>query len=160
MAKIANMIDSITGADEEAQKQKERFSFLQKMALAKCEEFKSDLEKTAFGDKSKIEIGGGRFFKYYSGQHVDIHSQANERIQETINSFFRGNDEDIKNGFQSLISGALETLINTSSIGEDQEDMFFIYPENNAVVRLDVKAYKYTFTKKGIIADCENIFCR
>ncbi len=105
MAKIANMIDSITGADEEAQKQKEQFSFLQKMALAKCEEFKSDLEKTAFGDKSKIEIGGGRFFKYYSGQHVDIHSQANERIQETINSFFRGNDEDIKNGFQSLISG-------------------------------------------------------
>ena len=55
---------------------------------------------------------------------------------------------------------ALETLINISSIGEDQEDMFFIYPENNAVVRLDVKAYKYTFTKKGIIADCENIFCR
>ena len=55
---------------------------------------------------------------------------------------------------------ALETLINTSSIREDQEDMFFIYPENNAVVRLDVKAYKYTFTKKGIIADCENIFCR
>ena len=70
MAKIANMIDSITGADEEAQKQKEQFSFLQKMALAKCEEFKSDLEKTAFGDKSKIEIGGGRFFKYYSGYFI------------------------------------------------------------------------------------------
>lgn len=30
MAKIANMIDSITGADEEAQKQKEQFFFYKK----------------------------------------------------------------------------------------------------------------------------------
>lgn len=37
--------------------------------------------------------------------------------------------------------------------------MFFIYPENNAIVRVDVKAYKYKFSSKGIIAECENVFC-
>lgn len=158
MAKIANMINSITGADEEAQKKKEQFAFLQKMAQAKCAEFKADLEKGALGDKNKIEIGGGRYFKYYMGQHVDLHSGANERISETVDSFFRGK-EGLKDGFKSLINGALETLINDTTIGEKQEDMFFVFPENNAIVRMDVKAYKYSFSKKGFIADCENVFC-
>lgn len=158
MAKIANMINEITGADEEAQKKKEQFAFLQKMAQAKCAEFKADLEKGALGEKNAIEIGGGRYFKYYSGQHVDLHSGANERINESIDSFFKGK-EGLKDGFRNLISGALEVLINDTTIGEKQEDMFFVFPENNAIVRLDVKTYKYNFSRKGLVAECENVFC-
>lgn len=158
MAKIAHKISELLGNDEETRKKKEQFAFLQKMAQAKCAEFKADLEKGALGDKNKIEIGGGRYFKYYMSQHVDLHSGANERISEAVDSFFRGKD-GLKDGFKNLINGALETLINDTTIGETQEDMFFVFPENNAIVRMDVKAYKYSFSNKGLIADCENVFC-
>lgn len=158
MAKIAQKINELLGNDEETRKKKEQFAFLQKMAQAKCAEFKAELEKGALGDKNKIEIGGGRYFKYYSAQHVDLHSGANERIGEAVDSFFKGK-EGLKDGFKNLITGALEVLINDTTIGEKQEDMFFIFPENNAVVRLDVKTYKYTFSNKGLVADCENVFC-
>lgn len=158
MAKIVDMINTLTGANEAEQKKREQFTLLQKMAEAKCAEFKAELEKTALGDKNKTEIGGGRYFRYYSAQHVDISSEINDRINETINSFFKGK-EGMKEGFQNLIRTSLDALINHTTIGEKTEDMFFIYPENNAIVRLDVKAYKYSFSQKGLIADCENIFC-
>ena len=37
--------------------------------------------------------------------------------------------------------------------------MFFVYPENFAIVRVDVKCYKYCFSSTGIIANTENVFC-
>lgn len=44
-------------------------------------------------------------------------------------------------------------------MGEHEEKMFFIYPENFAIVRVDVKCYKYCFSSSGIIANTENVFC-
>ena len=34
-----------------------------------------------------------------------------------------------------------------------------MFPENYSIVRVDVKAYKYTFSTKGVLAkDVENVF--
>lgn len=158
MAKIKNMINGITGADEEAYKKREQFIFLQKMAQTKCAEFKADLENKILEDKNKIEIGEGGFVQYYSAQYADIHLCANEFIDEAVDSFFRG-PECLKDDFKKLISGALEDLINDTTIGEKQEDMFFIYPEYYAVIKLDVKVYKYNLSGNEMVADCENVFC-
>ena len=60
MAKIDKMIKGLTGQTEEEQRLKEQFSFLQKMARAKCETFESEL-KVMLSNKETagaIEIGG------------------------------------------------------------------------------------------------------
>ena len=72
--------------------------------------------------------------------------------------FFNGEDE-VKQGFQKLIKTALDTLIGNTAMGEHEEKMFFIYPENFAIVRVDVKCYKYCFSSSGVIANTENVFC-
>lgn len=158
MAKVAKIIDNLTGSDEEILEQKEQFKFLQTMGETKCAQFKAELEKNALGEHKQIEIGGGRYIQYYQECHIDLHSGANDSIDEALKGFFKGK-EGLKDGFHALISTAIDSLINETVMGETTRDMFFVYPENNAIVRLDVKAYVYRFTKKGLIADCENLFC-
>lgn len=159
MAKIADKINELTGNDENTQKMREQFEFLQKMASAKTAEFKAELEKMYLGNGTdKTQVTGNRSIRFYSAQHVDLHTGCDAAIDEAVKSFFEGST-GIKNGFMKLISCALDTLIGNSSIGEHQEDMFFIYPENNAIVRIDVKTYKYSFSKGGFISNCENVFC-
>lgn len=159
MATIAKKIDDVTGQTQNGAAIKEQFQFLQKMADAKCAEFKAELEKMYMGDGTeKTQIVGNRAMRYYMNQHVDIKSGCSEAIDNAVNSFFKGN-AGLKDGFKSLISAGLQTAINSTSIGESKEDMFFVYPENLAIVRLDVKWYKYSFSNKGLIADCENVFC-
>lgn len=158
MAKVAKIIDKFTGNTEAELEKKEQFKFLQSMGETKCAQFKAELEKNALGEHQKTEVGGGRYIQYYQECHIDLHSGANESIDEALNSFFKGK-EGIKEGFHALISTAIDALINETVMGETSRDMFFVYPENNAIVRLDIKAYVYRFTKKGLIADCENLFC-
>lgn len=158
MAKVAKIIDNLVGSDETLSEKKEQFKFLQTMGETKCDQFKAELEKNALGERKQTEIGGGRYVKYYQECHIDLHSGANDSIDEALNSFFKGK-EGLKDGFHALISTAIDSLINETVMGETTRDMFFVYPENNAIVRLDVKAYVYKFTKKGLIADCENLFC-
>lgn len=158
MAKVAKIIEDLTGADEAELEQKEQFKFLQTMGETKCDQFKAELEKNALGEHQKTEIGGGRYTQYYQECHIDLHSGANDSINEALNSFFKGK-EGMRDGFRALISAAIDSLINETVMGETTRDMFFVYPENNAIVRLDVKAYVYRFTKKGLIANCENLFC-
>ena len=159
MAKIISKIDEITGKTEQDQILKEQFSFLQKMAQAKCEQFEAEL-KSMFtsGGTSECEVVGNRAIAYYKCQHVDIKAGCGTAIREAINMFFSGGD-DVKNGFQKIVETALDTLIGNTSMGEHEEKMFFVYPENFAIVRVDVKCYKYCFSSSGVIAKSENVFC-
>ena len=159
MAKIVNKIDEITGKTEQERMLKEQFGFLQKMAQAKCDQFESEL-KSMFtnGGTAECEVVGKRAIAYYNCQHVDIKVGCDAAIKDAIDMFFNGEDE-VKQGFQKLIKTALDTLIGNTAMGEHEEKMFFIYPENFAIVRVDVKCYKYCFSSSGIIANTENIFC-
>ena len=104
------------------------------------------------------EVVGNRAIAYYKCQHVDIKAGCGTAIREAINMFFSGGD-DVKNGFQKIVETALDTLIGNTSMGEHEEKMFFVYPENFAIVRVDVKCYKYCFSSSGVIAKSENVFC-
>ena len=159
MAKIANKITELTGNDETINKAREQFTFLQKMAQAKCAEYEAKLKDMLSGNgREKCEVVGNRAINYYKSQHVDIKVGCDKAIEEAVNSFFKGKS-GVKEGFQKLVTCALSTLIGNTAIGEYEDEMFFIYPENNAIVRVDVLAYKYTFTNSGIIGNCENVFC-
>lgn len=159
MAKISKLIDDITGETEDEQRMREQFTFLQKMAEAKSETFETELKMMLSSETiSKVEIVGKRAFRYYNSQHVNISENCDDAITGAIDDFFQGKD-GVKDGFQKIVKQGISGLIGNKSIGEKVEHMFFVYPENNAIVRVDVKAYKYTFSKKGILAkDVENVF--
>ncbi|GEM_PF-1051869 len=159
MAKIVDMIDGITGKTEKDLQMKEQFGFLQKMAQAKCEQFRGELQNMFLsGGTKELEIVGNRAMSYHDMQHVNLSSKSSDSIKNAIEMFFKGK-EGVIEGFKSIVETALDTLIGNSSMGEYEEKMFFVYPENFAIVRVDVKFYKYTFSSKGIIAETENIFC-
>lgn len=160
MAKISKLIDDITGKTEKDQEMRERFSFLQKMAEGKSAQFKDELRvmlsnKTASG---QIEVVGDVAYEYHSSQHVNIGTSCDNAIMEAVDSFFKGSS-GLKDGFATLVKQGLSGLIGNTSLGETSEDMFFVYPENYAIVRADVKAYRYNFSSKGLLADdVENVF--
>lgn len=159
MAKIVTKIKDITGTTEQDRIMKEQFNLLQKMAQAKCDQYKSELKSmfTSNGT-SECEIVGNRAIRYNDGQHVNISAECDQAIKDAIDAFFHG-EEDVKQGFQKIIRAAIDTLIGNTAIGEQEEKMFFIYPENFTIVRVDVKCYKYSFSSTGVIANTENIFC-
>ena len=159
MAKITRMIDGIIGTTEADEKRREQLTSLQKMAKAKSDAFEAELKKMlAVESLGRVEIIGGRAFRYRNGQHANISHNCDEAIREAIDDFFKGKS-GIKDGFQKIVKQGISGLIGDTSIGETEDHMFFVYPENNAVVRADVKAYKYTFSSKGLLVDdVENVF--
>ena len=70
---------------------------------------------------------------------------------EAVNEFFKGKS-GVKQGFKAIVKQGLSGLIGDTTIGETTENMFFVFPENYSIVRVDVKAYKYTFSTKGVLA--------
>lgn len=160
MAKISKLIDELKGKTEEEIRTREQYCFLQKMASAKSETFENRL-KLKLSDKEavgELAIVGDKAFDYRSGQHVNISPHCDDAIAGAIDEYFEGS-EGVKAGFRILVKQGLSRLIENTSIGEIEDTLVFVYPENCAIVRVDVMAYQYTFSSKGILAnDVENVF--
>ena len=89
---------------------------------------------------------------------MNISQQCDDAIAGAVDEFFKGG-KGVKAGFQKLVKQGLSGLIGNTSIGETEEKMFFVFPENYSIVRVDVMAYKYTFSSKGVLANnVENVF--
>ncbi len=160
MAKISKMIDDLTGKTEEEQRIKEQFSFLRKMARAKSEVFENELKlMLASGSTgSPLEIVGDKAFEYHHGEHINISNGCDDAIMDAVNEFFKGKS-GVKEGFKTLVKHGLSGIIGDTTIGETEDKMFFVFPENYSIVRVDVKAYKYTFSSKNIFAkEVDNVF--
>lgn len=160
MAKISKMIDDLTGKTEEEQRIKEQFSFLQKLARAKSETYENQLKAmlASSGKDSTLEIVGSKAFEYHTGQHVNISNTCDDAIMEAVDEFFKGK-KGVKEGFRTLVKHGLSGLIGDTTIGETEDKMFFVFPENYSIVRVDVMAYKYTFSSKNIFAkEVDNVF--
>lgn len=160
MVKITSMIDNLTGQDAEKQRTREQFAFLQKMARAKSQVFEHELKlmlaSSAHGES--LEIVGSKAFEYHHGQHVNITKSCDDAIMDAVNEFFKGK-AGVKEGFKTIVKHGLSGIIGDTTIGEVEDSMFFVFPENYSIVRVDVKAYKYTFSSKDIFAkDVENVF--
>ncbi|QOS67055.1 hypothetical protein GS424_010915 [Eggerthella guodeyinii] len=160
MAKISKLIDELKGKTEEEIRTREQYCFLQKMASAKSETFENRLKLKLSKEETAgaPEIVGGRAYEYHSGQHVNISQQCDDAVPKEIAEFFKGSEE-VKAGFQKLVKKGLSGPINDTSIGETEETKSFVFPENYAIVRVDVTAYKYAFSSEDVLANnVENVF--
>lgn len=160
MAKITKFIDDVSGKTEKEQAMRERFTFLQKMAEGKSAQFKDELRVMLSNKASKgqIEVVGDVAYEYRSGQHINISTACDDAIMGAVSDFFKGS-AGLKDGFGKIVRQGLSGLIGNTSLGETAEDMFFVFPENYSIVRVDVKAYRYNFSSKGLLVDdVENVF--
>ena len=160
VAKISMLIYDLTGKTEEEIRMRDQYSFLQKMASAKSETFENRLKLMLSNKESvgELEIVGDKAFEYRNGQHVNISRTCDDAIMGAIDEYFKGGKE-VKAAFQKLVKQGLSGLIRDMSIGETEEKLVLVYPENYSIVRVDVMAYKYTFSSKGVLAkDVENLF--
>lgn len=159
MAEISKVINAFSGATEEEVRNKERLSFIQKMAQSKSDLYECKLKDMfATGVKCGLEIVETEPKEYHSGQHVNISDNCDEALSKLVDKYFQGKDT-VKRGFCSLVKSGFSKLISDTTIGETEDKKCFVYPENNSLIRVDVMAYKYTFSASGVIAkDIDNIF--
>ncbi|MRX81418.1 hypothetical protein [Eggerthella guodeyinii] len=153
MAKISKMIDDLTGKTEEEMRLKEQLVFLQKMASAKSEIFENRLKRmlSTPEELGELEIVGGRALEYHSGQHVNISQQCDDAVAEEIVEYFKGSPE-IKACFQKFVKRGLSGLMGDMSIGEIEKSLVFVCSEDYSIVRVDIIAYKYTFSSRDVLA--------
>ncbi|QOS67054.1 hypothetical protein GS424_010910 [Eggerthella guodeyinii] len=160
MTKISEMIDDIKGRTEEDVRARQQLVFLQKMACAKSKELEGRIatmlsDEKAVGD---VAIMGGGAYEYHSEQHVNISRQCDDAVPKEIAEFFKGSEE-VKACFRAIVKQGLSGPINDTSIGETEETKSFVFPENYAIVRVDVTAYKYAFSSEDVLANnVENVF--
>ena len=62
-------------------------------------------------------------------------------------------------GLTTMINGALNAVLGSSSGGEMEKQDFHVVFANNSLVRIDYLIYKYEFSSKGIKKIAKNAFC-
>ena len=154
MAQIRALIDQ---SNESAAR--EQLQVLLVAAEGKLTEYKSEIDDMfRFPEKLGIvQIVGNRSVASYNEYRANITEGVDEQINSIIDSFFSGAG-GIKDGFRSLIKVGLNTILGNQTIGQWEQQWFTVVPDNNALVRVDVKCWRWNFTSEGVISRCKNVF--
>lgn len=147
--------------DKEQQKQREQLDFLLNTAKTKMALYKTELERMFLDPEAvgAVQIVGKRALNYYQEYRANVSSSIDSEITQVIDQFFTGSKDGIKEGFKTLIQIGLKTLLGDSSSGEQEVQQFYVVEEHNAIIRVDVKFWRYNFSATGIISSCQNAFC-
>jgi hypothetical protein len=160
---LTKVLQDLSGASEEEQAQKERLELLLVAAKAKLRGYKDEINANFMnpGQVDKIQVPGHRAIRSFEQYHVATKSELNDQVKDhldrAIDAFFSigGKDTDtkdaVKSGITSLISMGLDGFIGSTEVGETEERIFVIVPENNAFIRADIACWKYTFEQHKII---------
>ncbi|EJT98700.1 hypothetical protein DACRYDRAFT_17883 [Dacryopinax primogenitus] len=137
----------LAGDKQNKQELEEQLSFLVRLATAKLDKYQADLEAVFMTDDPRNSHRGGipgfRALRWERAYDVDISKDSNE----------------------TLVTGALDVFLGNGHAGEHEEQKFFIFMQHNAIIRIDVKIWRYNFVSKGVMGEKENtdggadIFC-
>lgn len=162
MGSITQMLKDASGATADEQAQKERLEMLLKLAKTKIQTYRDKIEMNFSnpGTIDKIQIPGIRAMRYIEQYHVASKQGLDEKVQDhmtaAIDAFFSiGGDgstkKAVQDGVKSLISTALSGFIGTTEVGESEQIIFVVVPENNAFIRADIACWKYHFDQHKFI---------
>lgn len=156
---MADLIKKIT-EDKDA-KTKQQLELLKSAARAKLSGFELVLKEQFRNPdaEKKVAVVGNRAVFWNQQYRINTSSGVSDAINGMIDQFFTGTDQSLKAGFQNMVKIGLQSLLGNAQAGELQDEKFFIVPEYNAFVRVDVKMWRYNFTSTGIISDIEDAFC-
>lgn len=162
MGSISKMLKDVSGADADEKEQKERLEMLLKLAKTKIQTYKDKIEMNFSNPASidKVQIPGIRAMRYIEQYHVATKEGLDDKISDhmdaAIDAFFSiGGEGDTKkavqSGVKSLISTALSGFIGSTEVGESEQQIYVVVPENNAFVRADIACWKYHFEQHKFI---------
>ncbi|KAF5642404.1 uncharacterized protein FTJAE_3561 [Fusarium tjaetaba] len=179
---ISALIESNQADDENERKKKEQLELLMKLADARLDTFQHELEQMFLDRESAMHtrVPGRRALRFERRFVVDAESTPGKGVEDAVDAFFGMSDTGTKgalNGFKSVVKNGLSTILGDSSAGESYDKKFFICvkqyvnsiplsqkPRNadmglssNAIVRVDMYTYKYTFANEGVIDVHKNI---
>ncbi|KZT60137.1 hypothetical protein CALCODRAFT_150977 [Calocera cornea HHB12733] len=177
-AAIATLRDTIVAGDKQnKQELAEQLTFLISMANAKLDKYQADLESMFMTENPKTSRRGGipgyRALRWERAYNVTIEKDSKvlqTKIGGIIDSFFGAKDPktgesefNIQEGFKTLVSGALDVFLGNGRAGEHEEQKYFIFMQHNAIIRIDVKLWRYNFVTQKVMGEQENvvayIFC-
>ena len=139
----------------------ERLELLRKCCQERIHSYKIEMEQQKLEDQEK-EVSYsivGRPISYISQYHINIHDGINQEIEDAIGDLFSFKTESLKQALSVMVKSTLKELIVSATVGEDAAEAFYIVPYNNAIVRVDFRAWKYNFVSQGVIGDTRNAFC-
>ncbi|QRV73667.1 hypothetical protein RhiJN_01681 [Ceratobasidium sp. AG-Ba] len=60
-------------------------------------------------------------------------------------------------GFKKVVELALDVFLGNATVGQQEMKKFFIFVHHNAIVRIDVKLWRYNFQGRGVMAEADNV---
>lgn len=159
MGSLKDMINGITGADAEKEKQKERLELLVNAAKANLDLAEAKLSEELLGNTGgvyKLFIVPDTVLGFQQGYTVSSSETIDNGLTTAIDQFFSG---DTKDGFKTVIKSGLSALFADTTAGESKKEYYFVAMEHNAFIRVDVSVWKYYFSQKGIQDDVQQAFC-
>jgi len=167
MGSLTKKIEDLTGQAEDEKEIKERLQMLLISAKAKIANYRDKINDGFINPAGidKKEIPGIRAIRFIEQYHVaaqeGFSQQVEDHVMQAIDAFFSigGKDQDTKNavkvGIKDLILTALDSFIGSTEAGESQEKFYFVIPENNAIVRVDLMVWKYYMESQKIIGESD-----
>lgn len=155
MAKLRELLDQ---SDEAAIK--EQLQFLINAAKGKLNEQKEKLEKVFLNPSAeeKIRVIPDTEIKWYDEYRCNVKQGASDSIDKVVDSFFTG-EKGLVDGFKGLVKAGLSTIMGNESAGEFQENIYVVGMEHNAIIRVDISAWRYNYTSEGIIGHVKDVMC-
>jgi hypothetical protein len=154
------------GDDAEAVKSKQNLEILQKLVDAQLDKYEAALDAAFLNPTAaaKTEVPGIRALRKQRFSTANVSDKPSDKIGDAIDSFFNIGGEGVKTddalrvGFKSVVKGALDAFLGNTESGQKEESKYFVYMYNNAVVRLDVKLWRWNFAGKGFSDNYQSVF--
>lgn len=139
----------------------ERLSFLKAAAQQQIQFFKSSMETEFYKAQENKQHYSiiGRPFEFLAQYRINVRAGVNKQVEEAISGLFYFDKTNLISALQTMVVNSLNEIFITSSVGESQEEKFYIVPYNNAILRVDIRVWKYSFTNTGLFGNVENVFC-
>lgn len=144
-----------------AAKLKERMELLKNMCTSKINLFKTNLEVEFYNAQQSHKSFSiiGRPILYGSQYRVNVSTGIAKEVEDAINDLFSFTAQGIVKALATMVISSIKEVITSGAGFEEECQNFYIVPENNAIVRVDLLCWRYNVKVTGLIGDVENAFC-
>ncbi|OAL44808.1 hypothetical protein IQ07DRAFT_521398 [Pyrenochaeta sp. DS3sAY3a] len=155
---ISTVIESKTTNDENERRQREQLELIFKLADARLDTMQRELEQTFLDRETTIKrsVPGRRALRFERRIAVD----AETTVEYAVDSFLGASEtttQYFRDGLKSVVKSGLSPILGDSSTGESYDKKFFVCVKHNALIRIDMSTYKYTFASQGLVGEHKNV---
>ncbi|KAG9096530.1 hypothetical protein FS749_008285 [Ceratobasidium sp. UAMH 11750] len=165
---MGKVISTLLGGEGTKAEVREQLQFLVNAATERLDRYQTELEN-GFSDKSQVQrksVPGNRAIRWVREYTVGVSKKSSDNVDRAVDSFFgaisapdgqRGGK--IVEGFKAVVKGALDAFLGNSQAGEHEEEKFFVFVQHNAIIRIDVRLWRYNFSSTTVMAEESNVLC-